>query len=159
VGLHDILSPIACTLKVLDLTVASRSDPNIPLWLCKELEAMAGHIALEALSFELCADDHEAEDLVVSIIQEVVKVFVKPGWSALRQVSFKFTISCWQASREDGAKLFEVLQSLPDKYLSHLPRLESVAFNYSTRVFPPMHFSLNTSIPMTFEWISQSSFI
>jgi len=59
----------------------------------------------------------------------VEKVLVKPGWSALRQVSFKVLIPGWPA--ESSAELSEMLQSLPDKYLSHLSKLESVAFNYS----------------------------
>jgi hypothetical protein len=64
----------------------------------------------------------------------VEKVLVKPGWSALRQVSFNVLIVCRQVSREDRAKLSEVLQSLPDKYLSHLSKIESVSFNYSAYV-------------------------
>jgi hypothetical protein len=134
VGLHDIFSP---TLKVLDLTVDlyDNSPVFLPLQvggLCEELEALAGYNMLEALSFEvqLEVDGLETEDFIGSIIQKVEGVLVKPGWSALRQVSLK--VSFWPTlTREDSKKLFERLQSLPDKYLSNLSKLESVAFNYS----------------------------
>ena len=136
VGLHDILSPSARTLKVLDLTVYLYDD-SVPLrlaGLCEELEAMEGHYMLESLSFEIQVDGHETEDLVGSTIQKVEKVLVKPGWSLLRQISFKVSIACCQVSSEESAELCEVLQSLPDKYLYHLPKLESVAFSYSAYV-------------------------
>jgi hypothetical protein len=134
VELYDILSPIARTLKVLNLTVYSHSDPTVPIWLCEELEAMAGHIMLESLFFHIHADGGETEDFVLSLTQEVEKVLVKPEWSALRQVTFKVSISWWLVSREDSEKLSEALQSIPDKYLSYLPKLESVAFNYSVHI-------------------------
>ena len=133
VGLHDILSPIASTLNVLDLTVSLYVD--LPLaGLCDELEAMAGHNMLEALSFEVRVNGDETEDAIGSIIQNVEKVLVKPGWPALKQVSFELSIACCQVSREDSAKLSEALQSLPDKYLSQLSKLESVSFNFSAYV-------------------------
>jgi hypothetical protein len=131
VGLHDILSPSARTsLKVLDLSV------RLPLTgLCEELDAMTGHNILEVLSFALNVNGHEieraTENSIGSIIQKLEGILVKPGWSALRQVSFDVSIACCQASLEDSEKLTEALQSLPDKYLSHLSKLESVAFNYS----------------------------
>ena len=137
VGLHDILSPSARTLKVLDLTVTSYDySIDLPLaGLCEELEAMAGHNMLEALSIKVhIGDNTETEDFIGSIIQKVENVLVKPGWSALRQVSFQVSIPCCLLSKEDSAKLSRALQSLPDKYLSHLPKLESVAFNYSAYV-------------------------
>ena len=59
------------------------------------------------------------------------RVLVKPGWSSLKQVSFEISIACCLVSRETSAELSEALQSLPDKYLSHLSKLESIAFNYS----------------------------
>ena len=133
VELHDILSPSARTLKALDLTV-SLYDDSLPLPLagiCEELEAMAGHNILEVLSLEVHIDGHETEDSIGLAIQTVESVLLKPGWSALRQVSFQVSIACCLVSKEDIAKLSQALQSLPDKYLSHLPRLESVAFNYS----------------------------
>ena len=115
VGLHDTLSPIARTLKVLDLTV------SLPLaGLCEELEAMAGHNMLEALSLEVGVDGHEPVHLIRFIIHNVGKVLVKPGWPALSRVSIKVSIACCLVSREDSTKLTEALQSLPDKYLSHL---------------------------------------
>ena len=133
VGLHDILSPNASTLKVLDLTVSLYDD--LPLaGLCDELEAMAGHNVLESLSFEVQVDGDETVDSIGSIIQKVEKVLIKPGWSALRQVFFKLSIACCQVSKEDSAELSEALQSLPNKYLSHLSKLESVAFNFSAYV-------------------------
>jgi len=133
VGLHDILSPSRSTLKVLDLRVFLFDD--LPLaGLCGELEAMAGHNVLEALSFEVLVDGDETKDSIGYIIQKVEKVLVKPGWSALRQVSFKLLIACCQVSKEDSAKLSEALQSLPEKYLSHLSKLESVTFNFSAYV-------------------------
>jgi hypothetical protein len=136
--LKGLLSPTARTLKVLDLTVFlyNSSVPRLAD-LYGELEAMAGHDMLEALSFEVQVydDDYteEANQAIGYMIQEVEKVLVKPGWSALRQVSFKVVIAR-QVSREDSARLLGVLQSLPDKYLSHLPKIESVAFNYSAYV-------------------------
>jgi hypothetical protein len=92
VELHGILSSSVRTLKVLDLTLPLHS---VPLWLCEELEAMAGHNMLEALSFKVHVDVNHTEDFLGSIIQNVEKVLVKPGWSALRQVSFKVSISRW----------------------------------------------------------------
>jgi len=95
---------------------------------------MAGHNMLEALSFEVRVDGDETEDSIGSIIQNVEKVLVKPGWSSLRQVSFTFLIACCTVLKEESAKLSEALQSLPDKYLSHLSKLESVAFKSSSYV-------------------------
>ena len=122
---HDILSLSASTLKILDLTVFLHMFED----LCEELEAMAGHNILESLSFEVVIDDLETEDFIGSILQKVEKVVVQPGWSALREFSIKVNISC--GSKEFRANLSEALQSLPDKYLSHISKLESVAFNYS----------------------------
>ena len=133
VRLYDILSTSTRTLKVLDITV-SLYDFIIPLplaGLCEGLEAMAGHNILEALSFEVQVNEQESEDSVGSDFQKVEEILVKPGWSALRQVSFKVTISC----RGGSAKLYKALvQSLPDKYLSHISKLESVAFNFSVDI-------------------------
>ena len=135
-SLVNILSPSTCTLslKVLDFTVPLFDESiSFPLGgICEVLEAMAGHNVLEALSFEVNVDGHETENFVGSIIQNVEKVLLKPGWSALRQVSFKISIACCLSSR--NAELSETLQSLPDKYLSHLSKLESVAFSFSAFV-------------------------
>jgi hypothetical protein len=140
VGLHDILSLSARTLKVLHLTVALYDNSLAPPLggLCEELEAMAGHNMLEALSLEVEIDcigtDCPTEDSIGSIIEKVEKVLVKPGWSALRQVSFKLPLARWGMNDGYRANLCEALQSLPDKYLSHLSKLESVAFDYSAYV-------------------------
>ena len=48
--LHEILSPCARTLKVLDLSVYLHALGGI----CEELEALAGRNMLEALSFRVC---------------------------------------------------------------------------------------------------------
>ena len=124
-----LLSPSARTLKVLDLSV--------PLWdgsvnlggICEELEAIAGHNMLEALSFEVGIVFSVTVDFVGSIMQKVENVLVKPGWSTLSQVSFKLLLTY------DSRDLCEPLQSLPDKYLSHLSKLESVTFNYSASLY------------------------
>ena len=136
VGLRDILFPSARTLKVLELTVSLYDESgSLPLaGLCEELEAMAGHNMLEALSIEVNVEGHESENSIGTIIQDVGKVLVKPGWSALRQVSFEVSIACCLVSTEDSAALSEALQSLPDKYLSHLSKLESIALNFSASV-------------------------
>ena len=56
--------------------------------LCEKLEA------LEAMSFEVfIAHRRDAEDSIGSLFLNVEKVLVKPGWSALRQVSFKVPIA------------------------------------------------------------------
>ena len=57
----------------------------------------------------------------------VEEVLVKPGWSALRQVSFEVCHGCLTSVEREKSK---VLRSLPNKYLSCLSKLESVAFNY-----------------------------
>jgi hypothetical protein len=134
VGLHDILSHSAGTLKILVLTVPIYSAPgSLALaGLCEELEAMAGHNMLEALSFEVHVNCYyQRADSIGSIIQKVEKVLVNPGWPALRQVSFTVSMTHWDKLLENHAEWSEALQSLPDKYLSHLSKLESVAFNYS----------------------------
>ena len=100
-----------------------------------EATRMVGHNILEAFSFEIDVDGYETEKLIGSIIQNVEKVLVKPGWSAIRQVFFKISITlCCLVSREDSANLSEALQSLLSKYLSPLAKLESVAFNFSASV-------------------------
>ena len=138
-GLHEVLSPGASTLKVLDLKVhIDVSYENFlyePLeGICEELEALAGNNVLEALSFEIVVpvrvDIDETENYIGSLIQEMEKVLVKPGWSTLRQVSFKLPILGFSA--RNSVELSKMLQSLPDKYLSHLPKLESVVFNFSS---------------------------
>ena len=133
VGLHDILSLSARTLKVFDLSVSLSHNSLALPGLREELEAMAGRNIVEAFSFEVRVDDDVTEDLVGSIFREVEEVLVKPGWSAsaLKQVSFKVGIRPLNLKYSHGAKLPEALQSLPDKYLTHLPKHESIAFNFS----------------------------
>ena len=130
VRFSEILSSSSRTLKALDFSVSVYND--LPLaGICEGLEAIAGHNMLESLSFEVLVDEDESEDFVGSEVQEVEKVLVKPGWSSLKQVSFKVTISCWGGS----AKLCKALvQSLPDKYLSQISKLESVAFDFSVAI-------------------------
>jgi hypothetical protein len=135
-GLHNILSLSTRTLKVLDLAVSLYDfSLSLPLaGLCDELEALAGDNMLESLSFRVHVNVHETEDFVGNIIQKVENVLVKPGWSALRQVSFKLLLLRW--GKDDGysVKLSEALQSLPNKYLRNLSKLESVAFYYSAYI-------------------------
>jgi hypothetical protein len=126
-NLAGLLSTIPRTLKVLGLSV--------PLWdgfvilggTCEGLEALSGDNLLEALSFKVHVRGIHVMDLMVSKIQKVEQVLVKPGWSALRRVSFELLIPPWI---QEDTKMYESLQSLPDKYLRHLSKLESVAFNF-----------------------------
>ena len=138
VELHDILSSTAHTLKVLDLAVSLYNEIVCLGGICEELEALAGHNMLEALSFKVTVDHDggQTEDFQVigSIIQKVEKVLVKPGWSALRKVSFN--VYCWSRGPMEP-EVLQFLDSLPDKYLSHLSKLDSVAFNYSAEVWWP----------------------
>ena len=129
-GLHDILSPIAPTLKTLSLS-ARTARPSLT-GLCKELEAMAGHYTLEALSIIIYLENDDTEDSIGSNIQNVERVLVRPGWSTLRHVSFH--VSCWWLPYEAKLSMSEALQCLPDKYLIHLSKLDSVSFNYSVSV-------------------------
>ena len=133
VRLYDLLSSSLRTLKVLDISVSMYDSNPLPLGgLCEGLEAIAGHNTLEALSFQVHdVDEQDSEDSIGSEVQRVEKVLLQPGWSALRQVTFKVTISCWGGS----ARLYKALvQSLPDIYLSRLSKLESVAFNFSVDI-------------------------
>ena len=91
---------------------------------------MSGHNMVEALFFEVNVDAHESEDFIGSVIQKVEEVPVSPGWSALRQVSFKIS----SLMGVNNVKL-EALQSLPDKYLWRLSKLQSIAFTYSVNDF------------------------
>jgi hypothetical protein len=83
-GLHDILSARAGSLKSFDLTLALCEEYdgsiNLPFEaLCEELEAMAGHYVLEALSFEVHVIRNESAGDIGSMIQSVEKVLVKRG--------------------------------------------------------------------------------
>ena len=135
--MEGLLSPTARFLKVLDLKmvffpISSSPFPPLPVLagLCEELEAMAGHNVLETLSLEVYVDQHETEYSIGNTFQEVEKVLVKPGWSALRQVSFNVSV----ASPSARAELADALQSLPDRFLGRISKLESVAFSYSAYV-------------------------
>ena len=133
-SLVGILSLSPRTLKVLDLEVAVY-DRELG-GLCEELEALAGHNTLKALflTLHLCDNVDKIEYHIGPIMQDVENVLVKPGWSALKQVSFKVTMASWE---NRAAELYEALQSLPDEYLSHLSKLESIAFNYSICLLVP----------------------
>ena len=145
VGLRDMLSPSAHTLKVLEFTGSIHKfsfDDSVHLpfeGLCEELEAMAGHNMLEAMSFEVYHDptisDEDAEDLIGSAFKDVERELVKPGWSALRKVSFCVAVmDDYNMEEGDCERLCEELQSLPGKYLDHFPKFESVTFSYSVYV-------------------------
>ena len=140
-SLVGLLSLGAGTLKVLNLSVPLHSFGSVrrPLGgFCEELEAMAGHNMLETLSCEVrvLRGLSDAKDFIGSTIRNMEKVLVKPGWSALRQVSFHVSFrENYPLGSEDLATLCGKLRSLPDEYLSHLPNLKSVAFNYSVQVY------------------------
>jgi hypothetical protein len=132
-SLVGVLSSSARTLKALDLSVCLydnlKKNSVFLGGICEELEALAGHNVLEALSFEVEVLNYVTERFLGSTIRKVEKVLVKPGWSMLRQVSFKVSIAL-----KHPPKNFKALQSLPDKYLRYLSKLESVAFDYSVYV-------------------------
>ena len=130
-GLHDILSLSPRTLKVFELSLSLSYAVCLALtgpgW---DFETMAGRNMLEALFCELQVDGNASVDVLGSILRRVEEVLMKPGWPALRQVSFNVEI----LPLGDSVSLSEALQSLPDKYLSHLPKHESIAFNFSAYV-------------------------
>ena len=136
-SLEGLLSPSARNLKVLDLSVPLWDGNSIFLGgTCEGLEALAGHNMLEA--FKLCVgiNSDVTEGFIGSILQKVENILVKPGWSALRRVSFKVQII--RRYQENATRLCEALQSLqslPDKYFSHLSKLESLTFNYQTELY------------------------
>ena len=141
-GLYDVLSAGAGTLKALDLTLYLSEGydnairiVNLPFrGLCEELEAMAGHNMLESLSLEVNVNRYETADVIGSMIQSVEMVLVKPGWTALRQVSFKVPVACCRLDNT-CERLAEELQSLlPDKYLNRLSKLDLISLNFSSYV-------------------------
>ena len=131
-SLEGFLSPGARNIKDLDLSVFLWAGNSIFLGgTCEELEALERHNMLEAftLRVEINSDDSiSTEGFIGSIFEKVENILVKPGWSALRRVSFKLLTSGWDQGI--ATRLCEALQSLPDKYLSHLSKLESVTFDY-----------------------------
>ena len=151
-GLHDILSASACTLKVFDLSLSLYPGINLRLeGFCEALETMAGRNMLEALSLEVNVYRYMTADAIGSFIQSVEKILIKPGWPALRKVSFKVPVAyCVEDEdspglAEDNPELAEELARelqflLPDTYLSHLSKLESVALNVSSYAFKPRWF-------------------
>jgi hypothetical protein len=133
-SLVGFLSPSARNLKVLSLSIPLFSIYDLPLGgLCEELEAMAGDNMLESLSCEVRVDPSDTKDIIGSIIQNMDKVLVKPGWYSLTQVSLKLSCRETMESYYSGISS-EELQSLPDEYLSHLSKLESVDFNYTVSI-------------------------
>jgi hypothetical protein len=130
-NLVGLLSLCARTLKVLELAVPLQDSPVILGGTCEELEALSGDNLLEALSFEVRVNELDTADNIGSTIQKVEQVLVKPGWSALKQVSFEVRIQPAGWNFGNSEKLCDALQSLPDTYISHLSKLESIAFNYS----------------------------
>ena len=131
-SLEGLRSPGARNIKDLDLSLFLWAGNSIFLGgTCEELEALAGHNMLEAFTLlvEINSDDSiSTEGFIGSIFEKVENILVKPGWSALRRVSFKLLTSGWDQGI--ATRLCEALQSLPDKYLSHLSKLESVTFDY-----------------------------
>ena len=127
--LHDILSLSARTLKVLVLSISLYSD-ILALW--EELDTMAGLDMLESISFRVLVNgpDTNSEGFIGPTLQKMEEVLMKPGWSALKEVSVKIEI----ITTGDSVEFIEALQSLPDKYLSHLPKRESFTFNFSAYV-------------------------
>lgn len=77
------------------------------LW--KELEAaLVEYNLLEALSLEVHAYDFEIKDFI-GLVEMVL--LVKTGWSALRQVSFKFQISYMAWGGTKGEEHCKVVQA------------------------------------------------
>ena len=124
-------SPTTRSLKELDLTLPLGSfSESGPFSFFSYFEAFAGNNMLEVLSLEVLVS--EKDDFIGRTglaFRKVEELLVKAGWSALRQVSFKVLIECWKAD------VSEALQSLPDKYLCHLPKLESIDFNYEWNIY------------------------
>ena len=134
-SLVGLLSASAPTLKVLDLSVSFLWDGILRT--CEELEALAGHNMLEDFKVRVVVgvdltNSTERFRVIGTIFQKVEDVLVKPGWSALRQVSFEVRILGWN---ERSSEMCEALQSLPDKYFSHLSKLEYITFNYSAYIY------------------------
>ena len=135
VGLHHVLFLRARTLKIFQLSInLQTSGPDVlPLGgLCGELEAMAGRNMLESLSFDVLVELRHTEDFIGPIIQGIETALVKPGcWPALKEVNLKL-ICLSTVTDEIGDKFCDSLQSLPEKYLSHLSEHNSIDFDYTT---------------------------
>ena len=137
-------SPSARTLKVLDLSVSlwypSANGSVILGGTCEELEALAGHNMLKAFKIRVDINSNDSiseEGFIGSAFKKMENALVKPGWSALRRVSFEVPIT-----GRNCKMLCEALQSLPHKYLNRLSNLESVTFKYQAYLpdYPNWHF-------------------
>ena len=87
---------------------------------------------LEVFSLQIVVDSSGTDDFIGKAgftFHKVEEELVKAGWFALRKVSFKVLIVCWNAD------LSEALNSLPDKYFSYLPKLESIDFKYEWNIY------------------------
>ena len=126
-SLVGLLSSRARTLKVLDFAVSLYDEsPGLPLplllvGLYDELEAMAGHNILEALYFKVNVDGYEKGNS--SIIHNAEKALNLGG---LLLDSFLYDLNYILSGIMGGQSL--------DKYLSHLSKFESIAFNFSASV-------------------------
>ena len=144
-GLHDTFPASAGSLKVLALSLALYGSYNSTIHppfkgLCELLEAMTGRNMLESLTLEVKVYRYETADDIGSRIQSVEKILVNPGWPALRQVSFKVPVSCCAPRKSTelvGELVVKLRILLPNKYLSHLSKLDSFAFDFSSYVFRP----------------------
>ena len=130
-GVHEIfISPCARILKELDLSLSFSATESLALF--EDLEVMARDNMLEVFSLQIVVDSSETDDFIGRAgftFQKVEEELVKAGWFALRKVSFKVLIICWNAD------ISEALNSLPDKYLSYLSKLESIDFKYEWNIY------------------------
>ena len=130
-GVHEIfISPCARILKELDFSLSFSATESLALF--EDLEVMARDNMLEVFSLQIVVDSSETDDFIGNAgftFQKVEEELVKAGWFALRKVSFKVLIICWNAD------ISEALNSLPDKYLSYLPKLESIDFKYEWNIY------------------------
>ena len=130
-GVHEIfISPCARILKELDFSLSFSATESLALF--EDLEVMARDNMLEVFSLQIVVDSSETDDFIGNAgftFQKVEEELVKAGWFALRKVSFKVLIICWNAD------ISEALNSLPDKCLSYLPKLESIDFKYEWNIY------------------------
>ena len=93
---------------------------------------MTGENILEALSFDIFIQEGDDQEMIGPIIQDIEKALVKPGWSALRQVSISVKAQ-GIGNLEVRAEMEEDLQSLAENYLSQL--LEVVELRYKVDIW------------------------
>ena len=91
------------------------------------MEAMEGHNVLEVLVVG------DGTGSIGSKIEKIEKVLVKPGWSAFRQDSLKFSVACCQALREVSAKLSWTSTLISINILATF-QFESFSFSFSVYV-------------------------